>query len=262
MKKRLLSTFLLSFLLIPIMSTGVCAESVYIPDSAMRNQIISQIENENTDLTIKGELPSIEDMLKLKNELYTNTDRSLEGIQYASKVTKLTNNSPNVIDYRPISSLKNLKTYDTYNSLNWEEDGKNIIDLKPFSTLTNIEKLYLGYANVIDLTPLENLTNLQSYFSTGYDINLPTTYISKDSKKFIIEQPVKYSTQFTERSATATSNTSDDLSVELKNDALIIDNLDLNTAEIRLTLEGSSKTFDWDKGFKSTQDFIVPISWY
>ncbi|WP_461744336.1 hypothetical protein [Enterococcus sp. LJL99] len=190
--------------------------------------------------------------------LGTNPARTIEGLQYASNVENLNVNPvENIVDYRSISNLKNLKTYYTYNSM--VSATNSIIDIRPFSQLDNVESLYFGYANITDLTPLENLNHLTSFFSQGSTITLPKTYISKENKIFIIESPVKYSSQFTKIDVQANGG---ELACEFSNNAIIIRNLDPNIQEITLSMNGQSDSFDWNEGFSSTMSFSVPVSWY
>ncbi|MHC5228582.1 hypothetical protein ACYSNW_09920 [Enterococcus sp. LJL99] len=258
MKKKILSLCLFMACLLSYSTLSEAAENnVFIPDPDIRRNILSALK----PTTIKNELPTVGDMLLLNDELgLFSTYGSLEGLQYAKNTEKLSVESSNVIDYRPISSLTNLKTYYSYSSM--DQNTEKIIDLRVFSPLNKLESLNLGYANVTDLTPIENLKDLKYYYSFGDELKLPTVYVSQETRKFIVKNPVKYSSQFTKRNIEASSDKSDELFVEEKNNALVIDNLDINTKEVRLILEGSSETFTWQEGFLTTQNFIIPVSWY
>lgn len=258
MKKKL---FGLGILLLGFIASGVPAyassDFVYIPDDNIRSNILDYIGLKNNDY----QLPTKSDMAKLSTDIINfNPERSLEGLQYATNVENIgIQSQQTILDFRPIGDLEKLKSYYAYNSLG--DDMSRTLDIKPFSKLNSLESLYFGYANITDLTPLENLSNLKSFFSTGATITLPKEFISKENKTFIIESPVNYSSQFTNIAVQASSEEGD-LNCELIDGAVIIKNLNVDTREIHLTMQGESDSFNWSEGFSSTMNFTVPVSWY
>ncbi|MGM0124951.1 hypothetical protein IGI37_002345 [Enterococcus sp. AZ194] len=116
----------------------------------------------------------------------------------------------------------------------------------------------------MDITPLENLNNLHSFYSYGNTVDLPTVYVSKELKTFILEQPVKYSSQFKKIDVEVrpSHDTSKVLEVQRSNNAIIVENLDTNVSGVEIWMQGSSEYFGWDTGFQSTMRFNVPIIWY
>lgn len=243
------------------------AENVYIPDKQLRENIEWYIQS-----PIQNSLPTAMDMLKLKNEendeMGFGVIRSIEGLQYATNVERISISSmENILDMRPISELKNLKSYYTYSSLH--DDLTITNDISPFSKLANLERLDLGYANVYDLTPLENLSKLSYFNSHSVPIDFQKAYVSKELQTFIIESPVKYSSQFTNITIAGTiygkdngKDKSTSFQCELSNNAIIIKDLPSWTETIDLEMTGESETFDWSKGFHSFMQLTIPIEWY
>lgn len=256
-----LCTIMLGFFFYPL-SSEATENYAYLPDETIRANIVSSLHNLENPILVTNELPTINDMLLLKDMISGNPNRSLEGIEYAKNIEELNINPTHAIyDYRPIAELKKLKSYYSYNSLGGDTGDNIVINIQPFSQLENLESLNLGAANVTDLTPLENMKNLKFYNSMGSGIKLPKEYISKENKTFIIESPVKYSSQFTNIAVQAFSKEGY-LNCELIDGAVIIKNLNVDTQEIHLTMQGKSDSFNWSEGFSSTMNFTIPVSWY
>ena len=80
--------------------------------------------------------------------------KQLDGLEYFTGLEELTLMRSRVVDFKPISKLKNLTTLNL--SLN------KITDISPLQNLTNLRNLYLSTNKITDILPLQNLTNLQT----------------------------------------------------------------------------------------------------
>lgn len=238
-------------------STTADENKVYIPDRALRQDVVRQIEE-----PVENELPTTRQIEQVVS-VYGGNNGSLEGVQYATNAESInTSGGYGIIDFRPISGMKNLKEYYSYSSI-IQGDPLKVLDISPFGKLINLEKLSFGYANIQDFSMLSDLPNLKSVTAFGgYPVKLPTVYVDKATKKFIMEHPVKYSKQFDgEKVVSGVSG------AVLKGNAVEIENLEEDVSAINLLFEASSN----DEGerfsnsysnFYATFSCEIPIVWY
>ncbi len=145
---------------------------VNIPDSgllALINDTLGQ--NYAADVTV-AQMESLEELSD--DESFYSID-SLEGIEYAVNLKKLSIDGYNIHSLSPLAGLTSLtnleigrmRSTDDISPLSGlinltELDLNNGIveDLSPISGLTNLTTLDLSYTNVSDLSPISGLTNL------------------------------------------------------------------------------------------------------
>ncbi len=131
-----------------------CTNPVKIPDPALAKAVRAKLNIPKGNLTCA-------DMAKLTT-LIADADvesdgdpdliGSLEGLQFATNLTRLSLNDNNVSDLAPLSGLTKLTELNLITN--------NVSDLAPLSGLTALKRLTLNFNRVADLTPLEGLTGL------------------------------------------------------------------------------------------------------
>ncbi|OJG75615.1 hypothetical protein RV12_GL001418 [Enterococcus quebecensis] len=251
--------FLGSFIGIVGYSQGFSADEkrIYLSDDDLRQAVMDQIND-----VVENELPTV-DQMKEVNEIKNGNNGSIEGIQYATNATEMRiNNFKGITDFRPISGMKKLKTYYAYSSLIQGDEDK-VIDISPFGELENLETLYFGYANIRDFSMLSQSLNLKSLHAFGgYSVKLPTVYVDENTKRFIMEHPVKYSQQFNGAKTVSGETNLGSTNPILENNAVIINTLDENVSSVNLSFEASSKDADASKGFFASFTCEVPVVWY
>ncbi|WP_082078051.1 MucBP domain-containing protein [Levilactobacillus spicheri] len=122
------------------------------------------------------------------------TSFSLEGLQYAVNLEKLTLNKGlnapstafygDVTDLSPIANLTKLKKLDA--------QFNKISDLTPILGLTNLKELGLAYNHITDFSVLSDLKpNLESFTFTGQFIVLDPIYLDPGDRTFTLENPFR-----------------------------------------------------------------------
>ena len=124
--------------------------AIAIPDPLLRSAIEGALGKTPDDPI------TAEEMATLK-ELYGGQSSSLEGLQYATNLTRLGLNSgspslTSLTDLSPLSGLTEL----TYLAIIYS----HISDLSPLSDLAQLTELNLFYSNISDISPLVGLTEL------------------------------------------------------------------------------------------------------
>lgn len=234
---------------------------VYIPDYSIREGIIRYLELEGE--TVENQLPTITQLQNLDYDDLEigSSSGTLEGVQYMKNVKTLY--SYNIVDFRPVAGMTNLNKYYAYSSIN-NEKTDTVLDISPFGKLKKLQSLILGYGNVQDLTVLDKLPNIENFnvHGTG-EVVLPTVYVDKNTKKFIMEHPMKYSKHFTKETIEVYPSDSEcNLSPYVEDGAVIIDNLDEKVTEIDLRFEATSENATTANGFYSIFPCKVLIKWY
>ena len=131
-------------------------------------KLIVDLLNKNHGLNENFETyePTVEDMQKLKSFNISwmpegvdgNNITSLKGLEHAINIEEFSGSSfsgphfPELKDFSPLASLKNLKSLDLGNC--------KISNIDFISDLTNLEKLILSYNDINDISPLGSLKNL------------------------------------------------------------------------------------------------------
>ncbi len=153
---RKLSVFLLSLLLFcssMIGSTVVSSAAEVVPDENLRKVINLELGNgEVTDSITIAQLNS------LTGTLYASDKdiESIEGLQYATGLTRIYLIGNQISDTGPVSGLTSLKGL--YLSEN------QIADVTSLSGLTNLTQLSLNENEISDITPLSGLTKLKGLY--------------------------------------------------------------------------------------------------
>ena len=141
---------------------------VEVPDAELRGVIREKIDKPEGALTSE-DLASLTELSYL-GDLTGSTIESLEGLQYAVNLKRLSFSEISPDSYSPIANLTKLET------LNLEDSSRG--DLSFLTNLTNLVELNLGsylFGNGIeDITPLQNLKKLEKLNLAGfYEIALP-----------------------------------------------------------------------------------------
>lgn len=235
---------------------------VYIPCGDLREAVIKSNWEENKEI-IENELPTISQVQNTKGEVIAGGLGSLEGAQYAKNVSKLNCSGIGVLDFRPIAGMTNLEEFYSYGAAIDELPG-TVLNITPFGKLKKIKSLQFGSADIQDLSVLDKLPNIETFYVTnGWGINLPTVYVDKHAKKFIMEHPVNYSSHFTVKTVNAESTSKDvSLSPYISEGDVIIDNLDEAVTEIEFRFNGTSENGNNFSGFYSDFNCLVPVKWY
>ncbi|MEI5991480.1 hypothetical protein A5881_003017 [Enterococcus termitis] len=265
MKKSKMNLITGVFVLGVIISFGVFSQGtlanekkIYVSDDWLRKSMVDQIEE-----PVENELPTAQQMSEIK-EISGTDNGSIEGVQYAINAEKIQISGLGITDFRPISGMNNLKEYHAYSSL-IQGDEEQVLNITPFGELQNLENLYFGYANIRDFSMLSELPKLKSIQAFGgMNVNLPTVYVDKSTKKFVMEHPVKYSKQFDGERTVSGSTDKQGVTVEpvIENNAVIINNLDESISKVYLSFEASSKDNDISNGFFASFSCEIPIVWY
>ena len=142
---------------------------VEIPDAALERLIREAINKSEGELTSE-DLASLTELSYL-GDLTGSTIESLEGLQYAVNLKRLSFSEISPDSYSPIANLTKLETLDL------EDSSRG--DLSFLTNLTNLVELNLGsylFGNRIeDITPLQNLKKLEKLNLAGfYEIALPS----------------------------------------------------------------------------------------
>ena len=93
-----------------------------------------------------SEMATLEDFASY---YYSGDIQDLEGLQFATNLTKLFLQHDNITDVSPLSNLTNLRELNLW--------ANNITDISPLSNLTNLRELRLGRNNITDVSPPERL---------------------------------------------------------------------------------------------------------
>ncbi len=163
LSKRILSlAAACALLLMPIFSSPVfAAEENVIPDAAFKaklNSAIDYMRPADHDIT-KEELGKL-------TAIVTAEDlgiKSVEGIQYATKVKSLYVGNNQIADLTPISKMPQLE------GLGIEKNGIKEISL--LSSLKNLTALYARNNELTDIAPLASMTELKELKISGNKIS-------------------------------------------------------------------------------------------
>lgn len=141
-------------------------EKVEIPDYNLRRGICELMNYKDVDNAVitKRDLRRIRYLSPEVCQAHDNSEhgvrvKSLEGLQYAENLEKLSMVNQAFGDISPLSNLTKLKYLDLRNVA---KNGHGIKDLSPLAKLTNLEYLNLFKAEPINVNELENLVKLKS----------------------------------------------------------------------------------------------------
>ncbi|MFP4977827.1 leucine-rich repeat domain-containing protein [Paenibacillus sp. CN-4] len=134
------------------------------------NQQPLAFEDINLEQAIKSLLNKNDEESITKEDLESLTDvplsgkgiKSLQGLEYAVNVTKLSLSRNQITDISPLSDAVNLTTLDL--------SGNQIEDIKPLRKLTKMTDLSLASNQINDLSPLAGLVNLSTLFISSNKI--------------------------------------------------------------------------------------------
>ena len=141
-------------------------EKVEIPDYNLRRGICELMNYKDVDNAVitKRDLRRIRYLSPEVCQAHDNSEhgvrvKSLEGLQYAENLEKLSMVNQAFGDISPLANLTKLKYLDLRNVA---KNGHGIKDLSPLAKLTNLEYLNLFKAEPINVNELENLVKLKS----------------------------------------------------------------------------------------------------
>ena len=141
-------------------------EKVEIPDYNLRRGICELMNYKDVDNAVitKRDLRRIRYLSPEVCQAHDNSEhgvrvKSLEGLQYAENLEKLSMVNQAFGDISPLANLTKLKYIDLRNVA---KNGHGIKDLSPLAKLTNLEYLNLFKAEPINVNELENLVKLKS----------------------------------------------------------------------------------------------------
>ena len=141
-------------------------EKVEIPDYNLRRGICELMNYKDVDNAVitKRDLRRIRYLSPEVCQAHDNSEhgvrvKSLEGLQYAENLEKLSMVNQEFGDISPLANLTKLKYLDLRNVA---KNGHGIKDLSPLAKLTNLEYLNLFKAEPINVNELENLVKLKS----------------------------------------------------------------------------------------------------
>lgn len=141
-------------------------EKVEIPDYNLRRGICELMNCKDVDNAVitKRDLRRIRYLSPEVCQAHDNSEhgvrvKSLEGLQYAENLEKLSMVNQEFGDISPLANLTKLKYLDLRNVA---KNGHGIKDLSPLAKLTNLEYLNLFKAEPINVNELENLVKLKS----------------------------------------------------------------------------------------------------
>ena len=157
-------------------------EKVEIPDYNLRRGICDLMNYKDVDnaVIIKRDLRRIRYLSPEVCQAHDNSEhgvrvKSLEGLQYAENLEKLSMVNQAFGDISPLANLTKLKYLDLRNVA---KNGHGIKDLSPLAKLTNLEYLNLFKAEPINVNELENLVKLKSLNLGAAKIN-SVSFVSK-----------------------------------------------------------------------------------
>ena len=141
-------------------------KKVEIPDYNLRRGICELMNYKDVDNAVitKRDLRRIRYLSPEVCQAHDNSEhgvrvKSLEGLQYAENLEKLSMVNQAFGDISPLANLTKLKYLDLRNVA---KNGHGIKDLSPLAKLTNLEYLNLFKAEPINVNELENLVKLKS----------------------------------------------------------------------------------------------------
>lgn len=141
-------------------------EKVEIPDYNLRRGICELMNYKDVDNAVitKRDLRRIRYLSPEVCQAHDNSEhgvrvKSLEGLQYAENLEKLSMVNQAFGDISPLANLTKLKYLDLRNVA---KNGHGIKDLSPLAKLTSLEYLNLFKAEPINVNELENLVKLKS----------------------------------------------------------------------------------------------------
>ena len=152
---------------------------VEIPDPALDQSIRAK-------LMLADDVPITKaDMERLTN-LRTGDGNivSLEGLEHATNLMRLSLSQNNISDLTPLSELTHLVQLDAYfnpisdltpltrlvRMKNLDLGGCDIVDIQPLANLTELEWLNIRSNDIVDISPLANLVNLIGLYLTNNEI--------------------------------------------------------------------------------------------
>ena len=157
-------------------------EKVEIPDYNLRRGICELMNYKDVDNAVitKRDLRRIRYLSPEVCQAHDNSEhgvrvKSLEGLQYAENLEKLSMVNQAFGDISPLANLTKLKYLDLRNVA---KNGHGIKDLSPLAKLTNLEYLNLFKAEPINVNELENLVKLKSLNLGAAKIN-SVSFVSK-----------------------------------------------------------------------------------
>ncbi|MDW5523746.1 leucine-rich repeat domain-containing protein [Carnobacterium maltaromaticum] len=128
----------------------------WMPDKNLQNSVATELNKPVANITQ-------EDMKNLPITLIVTGQNisSIQGLEYAINLQKLTISDNKITDLNPISNLTNLRHLDI---------AKNAMtDISPLRNLTNLVELHVdSNPQISDYTPISNLTNIY-YFGARFN---------------------------------------------------------------------------------------------
>ncbi len=123
------------------------AQTVHIPDPALRAALESALSKEVGDEITEVDITNLESL-----DAFDSSIRNLTGLEYATNLKKIRLGNNRISDVSPLKDLINL----TWLSIK----GNRISDVSPLKNLTNLTYLHIGYNQIPDVSPLKDLINL------------------------------------------------------------------------------------------------------
>ncbi|PEF44623.1 hypothetical protein CON22_20790 [Bacillus cereus] len=121
-------------------------EELLIPDPNLRSNIARELGISEQEITQSS-------MQRLTYLYVDEKVQSLEGLQYATNLTRLEIHNDKIRDINPLSELTNLEDLEIYDL--------EIRDISPLSGLTKLYSLVLSGNEIQDISPLSGLTKLK-----------------------------------------------------------------------------------------------------
>ena len=131
------------------------AETVWMPDDALRNAVRNALGLEDDEVLTKVkmlELTRLYYSVNIQNQMIKGRINNLTGVEYATNLTSLDLYGNSISDLSPLSDLTNLTRLHLIEN--------SISDLSPLSGLTSLTELILPRNPISDVSPLKSLTSL------------------------------------------------------------------------------------------------------
>lgn len=162
--------FLSLNILLSTLSQVAHAQTVNIPDAALRAAIETALGKSSSDVITREDMASL-----LVFDAFESGIRNISGLEFAVNLTELHLGLNNISNVSPLKALTKLKVLDLHRnsyisdvsplkdltSLTWLSlRGNRILDISPLKDLKNLTYLHVAYNRIRDVTPFKTLTNL------------------------------------------------------------------------------------------------------
>ena len=174
-------------LLFPASFGIAIAQTVHIPDPALRTALEVALEKKAGENITQADMASLESLEAVESGV-----RDLTGLEFATNLTDLHLGLNAISDVSPLKNLTNLTFLDLHRN-------RNISDVSPLKGLTTLTWLSLRGNRISDMSPLTHLTEL-TYLHIGYNriskvSSLETltklTFLNLDANRIVDVSPLE-----------------------------------------------------------------------